>query len=256
MEQRKDARTGRPILQVLFLSWAAASSMGLVIPARAGSRARIVSVAVVADSGLRGNDSWKVDVRRMVGDTSLVLQAVAGVTLKIGAFGYWAREDVLPGDVPLVDLLPGFLDHLSAAGRSECDIVLGLVPEGPDGPAVPGLADYVNGVILMKLLKARDGMRFVLLHEACHLFGAIDLRQRGSVMSLHDPSFEIDAFTRSIVRVNRDRSFRPGECPLPEGRIDDAIGLYKDRRSLDLGEDELEICLALLPRLSQTIASR
>ena len=57
-------------------------------------------------------------------------------------------------------------------------------------------------------------------------------------------------FPRSIIRVNRDRSFRPGEPPLPDNRIGDALGLYRDRRALELGEDELDVCLALLPRLA------
>jgi hypothetical protein len=253
MKEPKAARPYRPFPFVLSLSLALASlaASGGVRPGQAVKPpGRTVSVAVIADAALRGNEAWKVDVRRMVGDTSIALQGIAGLTLKIEAYDHWAREDARLGRVSLPDLLPEFLDHLRAAGRPGCDIVLGLIPEGPDGPAVPGLADYVNGVILMKYLKVKGGMRYVLLHEACHLFGAIDLRQKGSVMSLRDPTFGVDEFTRSIIRVNRDRSFRPGDCPLLEGRIDDALGLYRDRRALGLGEDELDVCLALLPRLA------
>ena len=122
-------------------------------------------------------------------------------------------------------------------------ILVGLVPEGPDGPVSPGLADYPNGIIVLKYLEAKGGMPFVLLHEICHLFGAVDLEEPGSVMSLAGASFRIDRFTREIMAVNRDRSFRRGTCPLTPDRAAEALAVYGRREALHLGEPELRICL-------------
>lgn len=258
-------RRGRIVKSLCVIFFYAGGLFGLasagVPPARQGDTdktpVRIISVAVAAEAGLRGNEAWQIDITRIVDEVGLALREIAGLKLKIRAYEYWTCKDKPGGGpagwlarprTPLVSLLPGFLSHLKTHGRAGCEIVIGLVPEGSDGPVDPGLADYLNGVVLMKVLKAKGGMSYVLLHEICHLFGAIDLRQTGSVMSLRNPAFRIDDFTRSIVRVNRDRSFRRGENPLSEGRALDAIELYRNRQILCLGEDELGICLAVLNR--------
>ncbi len=114
---------------------------------------------------------------------------------------------------------------------------------------MPGVADYLMGTVVLKYLESRGGITYVLLHEILHIFGAIDLKTPGSVMSRRDPSFRIEGFTRAIVRANLERSFLTGEFPLPEGCIAQAIDLYDRRRALGLGEEELAICLSTLSGL-------
>jgi hypothetical protein len=214
--------------------------------------ARTVTVQVVAAEAIGGNEIWKVDIIRLLMDVNPLLVEVAGIKLKIESYSYWdpgrdgeGRVDARAGRT-LKSLLPGMRRHLAASGRSGCDIVVGLIPEGPEGPVSPGIADYINGIVIIKYLKAKGGMAYVLLHEICHLFGAIDLQETGWVMSLRRPSFRIDGFTKAIMRVNRGRSFRPGESPLPEEHILEAIVLYEGRQALGLGEGQLLVCLGTL----------
>jgi hypothetical protein len=216
---------------------------------------RTITVKVIADVSLRNNEIWKVDITSAMMDVSQTLQEDFKIKLKIKVYDYWA-----PGSFAIVDsrggrrrqpktletVLIALNDHIRATGRGGYDVVIGLVPEGPDGPVNAGVADYLNGVVIIKYLNAVGGIKYVLLHEICHLFGAVDLEERGTVMSIRNPSFRIDRFTKAIMRVNRQRTFRPGECPLPEDRILEAIALYKERHVLGLGEDELAICLGKL----------
>ncbi len=266
MEKSGSFRPVRRIRFILYLVGFFISAGGLAGTAAAGSPAlrpgeagqpslRVVSVAVIAEAGLRGNEAWKIGITRIMDDAGLALREIAGIKLKIKAYEYWTCEAMQKSGgsgregrprTPLTSPLPDFLGHLKTAGRAGCEMAVGLVPEGPDGPIDPGLADYLNGVVLMKYLKSKGGMSYVLLHEISHLFGAIDLRQKSSVMSLWNPTFGFDDFTKSIIRVNRDRSFRLGESPLSEGRTLDAIELYRDRQALGLGEEELDICLNVL----------
>jgi len=215
---------------------------------------RLVTAKVIADVSLRNNEIWKVEITSAMRDVSQTLQEDFGIKLRIKVYDYWA-----PGSIA-VDLRGGrrlqpktlgtvlfaLNDHIRAAGRGGCDVVIGLVPEGPDGPVNAGIADYLNGVVIVKYLHAVGGIEYILLHEICHLFGAVDLEEKGTVMSLRNPGFRIDRFTKAIMRVNWQRSFRPGECPLPEDRILEAIALYKERQALGLSEHELAICLGKL----------
>jgi hypothetical protein len=227
----------------------------------ASREVRTVPVTVVADPRLGTNEAWKVDVTRIVMDVNPYFREAIGVRLKVETFDY--LETGTDPSVPagsgrpllrsLRSWLPAFLGNSSLHMNPEGGILIGLVPEGPDGPVNPGIADYLNSIIVLKYLKAKGGMTYVLLHEVCHIFGAVDLMETGSVMSLRDPSFRIDGFTRSIMRVNRHRSFRRGECPLSAEKMLEAAALYAKRDSLGLGERQLRICL---DKLRAMIAAR
>ncbi len=231
-----------------------AASMGPIFPA--GRTVRTVTVAVVAVPGLETNDAWKVELTRIIMDLNIHLRAAMDVRLKIVSHGRLnpasnkAREAEAanPSFSPRSprDWLPSFRGLRWPGAESERGILIGLMPEGPDGPADPGIADYLNGIIVLKYLTAKGGMPFVLFHEICHLFGAVDLEEKGSLMSRTAPLFRLDAFTESIMRANRDRSFSRDDRPLSPEKIHEAVSLYAGRQSLGLGEWELGICLEKL----------
>ena len=213
---------------------------------------RTIAVTVLADSVLRNNEIWMVDILRAMTDVSLEITEISGIVLKIKAYDYWTPG--FPGSEPggsrsvrtVADYLASMNRYIRNSGRGDCEIVIGLVPEGPDGPVFPGIADYLMGTVVLKHLKSKGGIPYVLLHEVCHIFGAVDLRTSGSVMSLRDPSFRVDEFTKAIIRANRLRSFRDGVFPLPGDIVPEAVHLYEERQALGLGEEELSICLGVL----------
>jgi hypothetical protein len=231
-----------------------AASMGPTFPA--GRTVRTVTVAIVAAPGPVTNSAWKVELTRIIMDLNIHLREARDVRLKIVSYGHLKPASSLAQEAGAVgppfpprsprDWLPSFSGLTWPGTESERGILIGLVPEGPDGPANPGIADYLNGIIVLKNLTAKGGMPFVLFHEICHLFGAVDLEEKGSLMSRMAPRFRLDAFTVSIMRANRDRSFRRNDRPLSPEKTREAVSLYTDRQSLGLGEWELGICLEKL----------
>jgi hypothetical protein len=234
-----------------------------------GRTARTITVRVTAARDLGRNEIWMVDVTRIVGDVSQIFQDEFGIRFKIEAYGYWdpgsATAASGPGKSRGPATLPAILRALrehakrvegagdrrtarrAIRGRpAACDILIGLVSEGSDGSPGLGIADYLNGIVVLKYPEKSGGLFYVLLHELCHLFGAIDLKEPGTVMSSSRPTFRIGGFTKAIILANRERSFRPGECPLDERQLREAIALYEGRRALALGEEELAVCLAQL----------
>lgn len=213
---------------------------------------RTVRVLVLADPALKNDETWKVDIFRAVSEAGLALESLSGLSLRIKAYEYRATPvpDAMEASGQRPEMvrraLASLNRHLKQAGRGPGELVIGLVPEGPEGPDFPGIADYLNGTVVIKHLESKGGIPFVLLHEICHIFGAIDLETPDSVMSRTAPSFRIDPFTKAIVRINRDRAFLTGEFPLAADRIAQAIDLYRSRRALDLGEGQLAVCLSVL----------
>ncbi len=237
------------IVPVLFIL----STVAAALPDNSRRAAhRTVSVKVLADSALRKDETWKLDIFRAVRDASQTLEEISGITLRIKSYDYLAP---LLAEAPalgnrcsrtVLRALTSMNSYIAEAGRGGFELVIGLVPEGPEGAFMPGVADYLRGTVVLKYLERRGGIPYVLLHEILHIFGAIDLMTPGSVMSRRDPSFRIDSFTRAIVRANFERSFLAGEFPLPEKRIAQALDLYECRRALGLGEEELAICFSAL----------
>lgn len=233
---------------------AALVTVAIAVPGSAGVPAprRNVAVRVLADSAMGHDEAWKVDIMRAVLDVNQTLTAIAGIALKIKAYDYWTPgfSEGGPEGSRSVKTVADYLvlmdRHIRSSGRGGCEIVIGLVPEGPAGPVFPGIADYLMGTVVIKHLKSRGGIPYVLLHEICHIFGAIDLSTSGSVMSLQDPTFRIDGFSRAIIRANRLRSFLDGVFPLSGDTVPEAIQLYEERRALGLGEEQLSICLGVL----------
>ena len=218
---------------------------------RPGTR-RAVRVLVIADPALRKDEAWKVEIAQAVSEASLTLEEVSGLSLRIKAFAYGEispRETKEAGDrrpAAALRALGALNRHIRETGRGPGELVIGLVPEGPEGTFMPGVADYLMGTVVLKYLTSRAGIKYVLLHEVLHIFGAVDLGTPDSVMSRKDPCFRIDAFTKAIVRINKDRSFLTGEFPLAADRIAQAIDLYVSRRALGAGEGDLTVCLNAL----------
>lgn len=263
MEKRRGilCRWGRGKLRglaapVALLALCAARSVPPVGTTDGATRVvRRIPVAVIADPELSHDSTWKIDMTRTVMDVNHYLRDEIGVHLKIERFDYLERgpdpvtaegKGRTPPPAPRKRLqiyltLPSVRE---AMGRDRILVV--LVPKETEGPVDPGIADYLNGTVVLRYLGTGGGMTYVFLHEVCHLFGAIDLMEPGTMMSLSRPSFKFDEFTRSIMRANRDRSFHGGECPLEPAKLFEAIAIYRQRDVLALGEGQLKICIDTL----------
>jgi len=62
----------------------------------------------------------------------------------------------------------------------------------------------------------------MLTHEFCHLFGAVDLYEKRSIMGIKYPGNKFDDFTVRLIQINRLRSFNALEFPLSSRQIDKA----------------------------------
>ncbi len=229
----------------------------------AGPGDRVVNVLALADPRLSKNEIWKVDVARVLMEVSQDIRETAGIRFRITTFGYWDHPPDGSGSGservtrPLATRLAVLRSSFGRDRRGSCDIVIGLTPEDR-GETVKGITDYLEGVVLIQYFAEKNRLPYVLLHELCHLFGAIDLSEEGSVMSRRQPRFRFDAFTTTIMRVNKERSFRAGECPLSEEAIIRAIALYRERQTRRPNEEMPGIFIktlqAMLPGNNRTAA--
>lgn len=184
---------------------------------------RVLTVKIAAPLAFKSSEIWKVEMHKMIRDASMRLKSWFGIAFKVTDVEYWN-----PGvrSRPLVDHLR---DLVKKVPRGECHLVIGIVSSSiPEKPPF-GAADYLHAYVVIRDHPVKSGLANVLEHEICHIFGAIDLEENGSIMDVTHRGGRYDDFTTRIVTINRNRSFAAGQFPLPPDLIDKAIGLYWER---------------------------
>jgi hypothetical protein len=207
---------------------------------------RVVRVKIAADKEFSLREMHRVEFQRLVRDVGLIFRSHFNIHLKVKEFVYWDYDKSCNS---IFDLLHDLKKNILS---SDMEIVIGIISVDEDKITPLGISSYLDGYVLLKNLKSKkSAMKFVLTHELLHLFGAIDICEPNSFMSMKNPRFKIDEFTKKIVKVNKFRVFRPGVFPLSTDNIIDAKSLYRERAKKNLGEIQLSIILNHLHSVDQ-----
>jgi len=201
---------------------------------------RTVNLKIAVDEEFRSKDIWRLEIKRLIMNSSQDFEMKFGIRFRIKSFVFWFSDDSRSS-------LLGLLNDLRRkVPPKESDVVLGFTAQPHLDYDLSGAAAYLNGYIVIKELRTELAMKRILMHEFCHLFGAIDIREKGSVMESVNPGSEFDDFTRRIIFLNKFRNFNPCLFPLPEDKWEEAISLYSQREKLKRKEVENHILLALI----------
>lgn len=204
------------------------------------SSPRTVAVKVVADEKFRESDTWLEETRSTIKNSFFHFDKRFGIRFKIKKIHYWKPNGA---GKPL----PYFLDELRGTiGKDDSDLVIGIISPHRLANGAAAISHFFDGYILAAGLRQQPTLEFLLTHEICHIFGAIDLNESDSVMASRDPVEKFDPFTERIIRLHRDRTFRFHTFPLSRDRLDDAILAFGQRTELRLGEPEAHMRLAVL----------
>src|SRR5512138_513582 len=200
---------------------------------------RTVTIRLAVDHSVADLTEWRFRANIFLESAARIFHARFGIKLSVKGPGRWSPDRSRKS---LEDALTDLAAKVPAEG---CDIVMGVIdPDRVNSPTL-GIASYTNSCILLSNALDEDAMRYAFMHELCHVFGAIDLKEKGSLMSVAGHGMGIDPFTAEAVRLNRDRIFTRGRFPLSGAGLDAAIELYKNRAGLGRGEPELYLFLTL-----------
>lgn len=89
-------------------------------------------------------------------------------------------------------------------------------------------------------------MGALVLHELCHVFGAVDLDEPGSIMGIRRAGDRFDEFTKRVVLINRERTFLEEPYVPEKDHLDQLISLHEERDRLNRPEPGLKFALATL----------
>ena len=199
---------------------------------------RILHIKIAVASELKIKE--KREILNLIRDCSRIFKNHFSIQFKVKENEDWKPEKDQNSIIELLSdlrmkVLPG-----------ECDIILGIVPQRNVNDTACGIFSYFHGYILIKYIRSKETMKLALLHELSHIFGAVDLKEPGSVMDNQNPGFKFDDFSKKIILLNRNRSFYLDLFPLSKSQLDKAISLFRERTEKCAGESEVHRFLAFL----------
>jgi len=219
-----------------------ASTARIIMPARDSSRdVRNITVKIAGVAERNGERAGYFRLRRQLSETSRLFETRFGIKFTIRQYQNWAGGRT---SRPLVGMLNQLRGTVSKDG---CDVVLGVTSDFPLDPVYYGSASYVDGYVLIREMSSDQIMVRTLIHELCHIFGAVDLNASESLMGRDlDGATKLDPFTAGLVEINRDRTFDNHRFPLDSSARRAAIHALEKRDAPGRNEPEAQVMLVQL----------
>jgi len=200
---------------------------------------RTVKVKIAVDEEFRRRPLQFLETRKWVTAASHFFEKNFGIALRVDELTYWSSDNSQSTFSGL------FQDLYEKIDRGESHVVLGFTGQIRGESEVGGVASYLHGYALIKRMKNEYLVRVTVIHEFCHLFGAVDLEKEISVMNRDEPQLECDEFTREVICLQKNRRFGAVAFPLSPEDMDAAMALYLARKRLNRGEEGVPLMLAI-----------
>jgi tetratricopeptide (TPR) repeat protein len=196
-----------------------------------------IKIALAEPFGI-GIDARR-EVRKLNRLASEAFSRAFGIEFRIITWDTWKIDKSLTTTRAMLDDLRKKVDPGGA------DILIGVL--GPSSPyELPtGIADYLTSVLMLRLGGPGTAVP-IAIHELGHIFGAVDLDEKNTVMNPGNPRSRFDTFSARVISLNKGRSFHTQTFPCPRSSISEVIAAYEDRASLGRSEPEIHLFLAYL----------
>lgn len=198
---------------------------------------QVINLKVAADEEFRETLNWQLVIKKQIAFASNKFEKKFGIQFKMKKIVYWNSDNSLHSMLGLLN------DLRKKISKGDYDIVLGFSGQPHLEYKQKGIASYPKCYAFVRKTSPSLSRR-IILHELCHLFGAIDLDEKGSIMDKTDLGEELDSFTTQIIRLNKNRLFDTYHFPLNKELRSKAIILYNQRKRLNKMETGIHIHLS------------
>lgn len=217
---------------------------------------RTVGLRIVADEEFRSLHAgapgeWAMFARRLLGPVAADFERRFGLRLSVAGVGEWESDDGRR-------TVRGLLNDLSAGPRrGRAEVLVGFTAQPGITERLAGGACMNRALVLVRMAEPVSIMKSVLKHELCHVFGAVDIREPGSVMDLTERvrGDGFDALTAGLVAAHKEREFGVVRDYPAGADIDAALFLCEERHRAAPEEVPVMVRLACLRYAKKDMAA-
>ncbi len=182
---------------------------------------REVRVKVLGDEEWRDRSDWRKASSDVLALVSAEFERLFGIRFTAEDFQAWAPD----GRAHSLDALAEDLD--SKVEKGSTDIVLAITARTNLNTGYAGYSLFKEGLVLVRSTPDAAELVRTLIHEFGHLFGAVHIDDPGSVMDKFIQGRSFDNVNAQLIALNRGRSFRTVEFPIPKALRPKVLPLYE-----------------------------
>lgn len=194
---------------------------------------REVTIKLVADEEFRKDTHWREKAKSFLERARSDFEAWFGIRLCLQKYDVWTSDSALHS----LDLLAGNLE--ATVGKDSCDLLLAFIGQRDPQENYDGYSLFKEGTILLLVSRDKEAVEHTAHHELAHVFGAVHVNDRNSLMDIFRRGDRFDPLNAEIILLNKDRSFNSTGLPTPRANRERAAELY--RTILDLSQASIAL---------------
>jgi len=187
-----------------------------------------VTVLALADEEFREAPDWREDIQRRIAFVSAQFERSFGIAFDLVATREWDSRDQATSLSELAD------EADREAPPEVADLVVAFTAQQLTNEDAVGLAGHLGErVIVLDLRRSTwndDSKHFTLLHELCHIFGAVHAEAEDTVMrrSVGGPAtLVLDDLNEHALAITRNRQFNDGIASLGKPALEKLLAIYR-----------------------------
>ncbi|MCX8161204.1 MAG: tetratricopeptide repeat protein, partial [Candidatus Saccharicenans sp.] len=235
------------ILFLFFLAWTYYSSIGsaesaCLYPsstednrlASSPTDVREVNIQLAADEELEKRFVSRERVEGLLREVSREFEKLFGLRFRWQGWDRWKSPDEARS---LEELAEG-LDRIEI--KRGADILVAITGQPDLELEYTGFSLFRVATVVIIYTPDRYKLKKLLLHELGHVFGAVHVPSSSSIMSCGGEGQTFDRENQEIIRLGRQRHFRPFGFPFPESTWEELEKIFLGIRQKILNDREIK----------------
>jgi tetratricopeptide (TPR) repeat protein len=195
---------------------------------------REISIRLAADEELEARLVSRERVEGLLREVSREFEKLFGLRFRWQGWDRWKSPD----EARSLEELAEDLDR--AELKRGADILIAVTAQPDLELEYTGFSLFRVGTVVVIYTPDRYKLKKLLLHELGHVFGAVHVPSASSIMSCGGEGQTFDRDNQEIIRLGRQRHFRPFGFPFPESTRGELEKIYLGIRQRILDDKDIK----------------
>ena len=195
---------------------------------------REITVRLAADEELEERLVFRERIESLLREVGREFEKLFGIRFRWQGWDRWKSPDEARSLEELVEELD------RAEVKRGADILIAITAQPDLELEYTGFSLFRMGTVVVIYTPDRNKLKKLLIHELGHVFGAVHVPSASSIMSCGGEGRDFDQENQDIIRLGRQRHFRPFGFPFPESTRGELEKIYLRIRQRILEDKEIK----------------